>query len=321
MKSIIFFPFTRMRADQVRAMGLFFSGVKVLNVNPETLQDPVISVAVESGRVRPVSVGADQISMIEAQVRSFRDWAAIHKGNEKNLKALIRGDTYFRDETDVTAIQSGIRQGIFPAPASGEDSKEVTDPLLVLRFAELLDLENEAIQSEQDALEQSNSALFAELKGEIDPSDSIPEPGLRPDPGADRTGERIKAWCAAAGKAGLFEEDHGSADYPILVTTSPAVLDYLMTNSDQVINELDIDSIKVHEHDCDRREIRQMEFFHALDEFISGKNPSWPTDRGEDDCSCPAGGLRLIRFSGGALNEQLTIPGTQVVVCLVKLNS
>jgi len=302
-------------------MDMFFSGFKVLNLNPKALQESFFSEALDAGRVKPISVGDDKVSMVEAKVRSFRDWAAIHKGNEKNLKALIRENTYFRDETDVTAIQSGIRQGVSPVSDPGRDAQQIADPLLVLRFAEILDEENETIQNELDALEQSNSALFAELKGEIDPNDSIPEQGRRPDPCADRTGERIKAWCDAAGEAGLFDTDNGNGECPVLATTSPVVLDYLKANSDQVINGLDIDSIKVHEHDCARRETRQMDFYQALEEFISGKNPSWTKGLDADDCSCPTGVLRLIRFPGGVLNEKFNIPGTQVVVCLVKLNS
>ncbi len=318
MRPIIFFPFTRMSADQVRTMDMFFSGFKVLNLNPKALLEPVVSEVLEAGRVTPVSVGDDKISLLDAKVRSFKDWAAIHRGNEKNLKALIRDNTYFRDETDVTAIQSGIRQGISQVPDSGGDAQDLTDPLLVLRFAEILDQENETIQNELDALEQANSALFSELRGEMDPSDSIERPALRPDPGADKTGERIRAWCEAARDAGLFDTRE---EFQVLATTSPAVLDYLTANSDQVINGLDIDSIKVHEHGCDRRETRQIEFYHALDEIISGRIPLGDKGADENECSCGTGAFRLLRFSGGVLNEEFNIPGTQVVVCLVKLNS
>jgi len=315
MKSICFFPFTRMSQDQVLTMDLFFHGVKVLNLDPKNLSEPLFSAVLASGGLNPVSVGEDKISMLKAQVRSFMEWAAVHKGNEKNLKSLIREETYFRNDSDVTAIQSDIRQGIVPGATS--KPKPAKEPALFLRFAEILDRENEIIQDQLDFLEQNNASLFAELKGEIEPGEPILEQGRKSDPGADRTGERIQAWCAVAREIGLFDSQE---ECPVLVTTSPAVLDYLTGNFDEVINGLDNDCIKVHEHVCGCRERWQKEFSHFLEEFIVGQTPSW-NNFSNGDCNCRTGIIRLSRFPGGGLNKKFNIPGTQVVVCLVTLNS
>ncbi len=38
-------------------------------------------------------------------------WAQLHRGNERNLKHLLKASPYFKSDTDLTSIKSQIIQG------------------------------------------------------------------------------------------------------------------------------------------------------------------------------------------------------------------
>ncbi|WDP88989.1 MAG: hypothetical protein HUN04_04270 [Desulfobacter sp.] len=327
MRPICFFPFTRMTPDQARTMGGFFEAFKVLSLDRSEFSQSHYSDLVDSGRLEPVAVDEARAAALEAQVHAFKDWAAIHRGNEKNLKALIREKTWLKDENGVAAIQSQIRSGgAFPAP---EEEVPQGDPLLVLRFAEILDMENKTIRNSLQAMDENNAALFAELKGELEDKSGLSgaedwaagveakmDPLAEMNPG--QIEERIRAWCAVAGEAGCLDPE---GDCTVLATTSSGVMDYLAANSDRMINGLDIDSIKVHEHGCGQREEWLGKISNSLEEIVSGNSAVWPEEKNDVGCSCPAGGIRVCSFPGGDLNKTFNIPGRQLIVCLVKLNS
>ena len=276
---------------------------------------------------------------LESQVRAFKKWAAIHRGNERNLKALIREKAWLKEDDGVAAIRSQIRKK--PAFEAQDFSLPEGNPLLVLRFAEILDQENQTIRTSLQAMDKNNAALFAELKGELDGDagltgmdDGEIDAGgtaageLAPavDPAADmnpgQIEDRIRAWCEAAGGAGLFDADLNSDnDVAVLATTSAAVFDYLTANSEGMTNGLDIDSIKVHEHVCGHRAGWLKTISDALDALASGNRMPWPETETRDGCNCPAGEIRVCAFPGKDLNKIFNIPGRQVIVCLVKLNS
>ena len=326
MKNICFFPFTHITQTQLRTVTAFFSEVSFLNLTPNI---PAGSLAglVDQGCLLPVSLPDDRFVNIDARVQSYLDWAGLHKGNEKNLKSLIKDTAYFREDTGLTAIQSQIRRGLGSKQAENREEK---DPLLFMKFAEIWDMENDSIQSELTALDVDNSALFAELKGEMDaPSPttaSSHSAGSVFDPGETMTEERIRAWIDLAREAGLFSDSEDSLS---LVTTSPAVMDYLVSNAEQVKIGLDIESIKVHENGCARKERWQQDIINILDETLSSNAPSGIELTEDAECCALSGQIQCCLLSGEQLDRTFKMPGKQagkqagkqLLVCLVKLNS
>ncbi len=318
MKKVCFFPFTHMDDQQVRTMDYFFEEFSILDIDPEAKLDSTLAGLEADGRVKRMPVPKEQLKGIEDKVRSYRDWAALHKGNERNLKALMRESTYLKDDSGVTAIQSGIRQGVAGTSTDESNESSQKDPLLFLKFAQIHDLEHQDIDQALDGLDENNAALFAELKGEVKDTESAKHDGPSQDLGAVMTHERIDAWCKTAVNAGLFEEDGGIA---VLATTSRAVMDYMITNSDEVINGLDIDSIKVHEHGCDQREQWHRNLNKILDDIMGDNKISGQGRQGNRVC-CPVDErFKLCLLPQGDVNKNLKNPGWQIAVCLVELNS
>jgi hypothetical protein len=325
MKSICFFPFTHITEVQIQAVTSFFPKVGFLSLNPEIPAGSTVAESVENGRLLPLSLPVARFADIDARVQSYLDWAGLHKGNEKNLKSLIKETAYFREDTGLTAIQSQIRLGSEVPDPEGE-SRQHRDPLLFMKFAEIWDMENDSIQNELEALDAGNLALFAELKGETDTIVPTAGPSQGPasgfDPGETMTEERVRAWGDLAGEAGLYSEGDGPL---VLVTTSPAVMDYLISSADQVKNVLDIESIKVHENGCARKERWQQDIINILDETLSSNAPSGKELTENAECCALAGLIRYCLLSGKELNKMFKMPGEQIgkqiAVCLVKLNS
>ncbi|MDD9304470.1 MAG: hypothetical protein HUK40_19830 [Desulfobacter sp.] len=317
MKTFYFFPFTHLSEVQASTLECFFSGVGLLSLGRETESGDRISKMKDSGLIHLLPIPEQRAAEVDKKVKSYVEWAKIHKGNERNLKALARETDYLKDDSGPTAILSQIRCAMNDRPVLQEGTKE-KDPLLFLRFAQIWDQENEAIQKELTDIETSSSALFAELKGEIDPLDDADLKEGGDDPGRQRTQERILAWSKVASEAGLSLLDDETC---LLLTTSQAVLDWLIEDADQVINGLDIESIKVHHNDCDQKERWQKELYAIFDRILETGTLAETGFENSNSCCSLSGRIRFCLFPGGELNRKLNIPGRQVGVCLVELNS
>ncbi len=336
MNTICFFPFTQMspaQADAMAALANIGGTIKVLTLDLPRLSGSDASRLSDRGAFEFVSMDETRLARLDAQVQGFKDWAAIHRGNEMNLKAIIREKVWLNDDNSLSAIQSRIRSqagegaGFVPG---GDDDVPQGDPLLVLRFAEILDMENQAIRQRLNTVEARNAALFSALKGETVDVPDLDRPTVKADGGHDpfedirssQIEERIRAWCAAANEAGCFAGGANTADdRVVLATTSPAVMAFMTANAKETKNRLDIDSIKVHEQGCVHRKEPCFTLDGILETLTLGEgNPL--TDESMTECHCPKVQIRLCAFSGEALNTKFDIPGgRQVVVCLVTLNS
>lgn len=314
MKNVIFFPFSHVSPEQIQTLTSFFTRVDFLNLNRDIPTDSELHCRIDQGNLNPIGMDTQRLVGIEKQVQSYVDWAQLHRGNEKNLKSLLQDTPYMTDEEGLTSIQSRIRE----AGADKRSNQAPRDPLLFLKFAEIWDIQNQGIHDELQALETGTNSLFAELKGEVETPAPESVDTSQSDPGSAMTGERIQAWAEAAAQMGLFRQ---GGELPLLVTTSPESLEYLVSNTDQVINALDIKSIKVHENGCENKDLWHGEMNTILDAVITGETPSSTDMIGSSDLCCGAGQIRCCLLSGGKLNEILKTPGKQLAVCLVQLNS
>ncbi len=317
MNNLYFFPFTFINDRQAQAMTLFFDRFSILDIHPGTpLPGPMASLE-NQGILSRVPVDQDKLSVAELKARDWLDWAAVNRGNEKNLRAMIRETAFLTDDSGVAAIKSGIRKGIGGSGQNFASGPTVEPPLVFLKLADIYDREHQEIQNALDALDAENAALFAELKGEavLAAPDRVPGDD---DPGRAMTLKRIQAWWSVAFDAGLLNPDAT----PVLVTASRAVMDEFCASAGKAINTLDIESIKVHHNDCELTEQRHLEINRILEQMAKGVAVDPEKARLDSVGNTPVTGRIQLRFFSGdnvALNDKN--PGGQVGVCLVELNS
>ncbi|MBU1196012.1 MAG: hypothetical protein KKE62_00110 [Proteobacteria bacterium] len=313
----LFFPFTHVTQHQLRQVSAFFPQVSYLPLQHEDKDLPHIRTAVEAGQIKRIALPANHIDTARQNVLQYTQWAKIHKGNERNLKAIIKDSAYFTSDTHVSSIKSQIRGTHVDEKARISTSSPEKD-LLFLSMAQMCDEQNEQINLEFQAVEKNRGNLFAALRGPEDPMTDISQDFscADTDAGLTMTGERIAAWAGGMALAGGMNENSKNC---FLVTTSPGVMDYLESNCTDVINALDIDQIKVHENNCAMKTQWQHQFCESLMSAVHGegireKDLPTVTDRCE-----VSGKIKVCIFSGDLINDLLKTSGTQIVVCLVNL--
>nr|WP_321403748.1 hypothetical protein [uncultured Desulfobacter sp.] len=318
MINFYFFPFTFMDNRQAKAISCFFNHFNLLDIHDGgVLPEPMAGLEAQ-GRLNRVGLDREKLALAEQQVRSYLDWAAIHKGNEKNLRFLIREKMFFKDDSGVAAIRAGIRNGAGShtlEPTAGRDSNE---SLVFLKLADIHDRQSQDIQTALDSLDQENAALFAELKGDEEIASAVNHVPYS-EPGQAMTEKRIKAWLKAAVDAACFDQDGTK----VLITTSRAVMDGFLGGAGEAINALDIDSIKVHEKDCEFIDRQRLKIHAIIEQMAQGLTPDFENEYFEGaDQGSVTGRIQIRFFSGlGDVNVTEKNPGGQIGVCLVELNS
>lgn len=336
MARITYFPFTCLAPGVSRTLAAFFSNVSLFSFERLPQADAI--------RLTPAFLPEDQAKGLAAREKDYLSWAQLHKGNEKNLKHLLKADPYFTSDTDLTAIQSQIRSLTQSGVGSGFGSGAVAkgggtapeglvegqgqtaggkDPLLFLKLADHFDRETSAIDQELLNLDKSKQAFLDELKGELGEETELAGAGVLKgsDPGLTMPGERISAWAAAARQAGLLDDDP-----LILVTTSAGIMDHILTNTERARNGLDINPIKVHEDGCADKAGGLQDIEKILDQIVAGTPLKGETSRETDltgvaPCCGLSGQIKVCLLEGDEVNQIFKIPGRTMAVCLVQLNS
>ena len=319
MTACSFFPFTHITADQKKTLGAFFRDVQVLDIGGTGLagQETLEGKTSRNFGLKTFPLPQDRVQALDRQFADYMAWARLHRGNEKNLRHLIKDTPYFRADTDLASIRSQIM-----SPRDEGGNSGAADPGLFLKLAQNLDQETEAIDTRLRDLDVGRDSLLTELKGEKGGArDPRKEGGSgMSDPGRIMPAERMAAWTVLAQQAGMF------MDLPqLLVTTSPEIFVWLEENAGGVINGLDIDSIKVHENECRNKDRWLQDVDNLLDKMLAGTRPPG-REQGDalkqnSECCHLSGYLKIRLFSGEILNRIPQIPGGHLTVCLVGLNS
>lgn len=316
MAQYIFFPFTHISQHQLRAVSVFFPEWYYLPLQHEKEDLPHIKAAVQAGELKRIPLSTEDLDTAKQKVLQYTQWAKIHKGNERNLKAILKDSAYFTSDTQVTAIKSQIKGKLAKKADAAAQRREKA--LLFLSMAQMCDEQNEQIDLELKAVEKNRENLFSALLGSDDPIREISEGSsfTDTDAGLIMTRERITAWAGCMALAG--EMNDGQKPW-FLVTTSPAVMDYLESNCSDVINALDIDQIKVHENNCSMKTKWQHQFCESLMQAVHGEGIREKDLPKITDSCVVSGQIKLCVFSGDFINELLKVSGKQIVVCLVNL--
>ncbi len=318
---LLFFPFTHISENQLRIVLTFFLSFEYLSMKGDFDNHPNLHKAFGQGKITPFFLSYDQVVTVEQNLEQYLAWARIHKGNEANLKSLLKGTPYFTNDSDVTAIKSQIKGG------KGGKDPDVALPgesvlqqdLLFLKMAQLYDEQNEGIDLALNDLSTSHDTLISTLRGleysSSDAGNSKAEDSK--DVGGIMTMQRIWAWSRSMAAMGGELKQYG--DTQLFITTSDAVFDYLESNCKDVVNALDIDNIKVHENECENKNEWQHQFCDYLVRAIQG-NGIQENNLPEVNDSCfLSGQIKLCIFSGNDINRLFNCSNKQISVCLIKL--
>jgi hypothetical protein len=318
---VLFFPFSHVDDIQRKTLAAFFPHFWFLPLASDLTQDPHMEPLVETRAAVPVFTPDARLKKVAPLVAAWLDWAALHQGNERNLKTLIRDNPYFTEEASLSAIQSELQARIRQdVPDTGPEQGK-GDPLLFSAIAKISDQRIEAVNRDLARLEKKRAELFSRLRGDMEPAPEGPPEEKVSDPGGAMTLQRICSWAACARELGLFQ----TSGPLVLATTSPAVFDMVTVNASRVTNALDIDAVKVHEDGCVNRPGWQRQVLGLLERRMSDP-PSVTLDQARldletarDGCSL-TGRIQAGVFDGPDLEKNLNLPAGPLSVCRVTLN-
>ncbi len=340
----IFFPFTHITRRQLATISTFVDVFHYFNADTGKRIDPGLKCLVDEKKVVVHCVSEDLAIRVSQTQAQYLDWVKIHQGNEHNLKALIKDNPYFKDDTQVASIKSQLRDATQVASIKSQietgncvksekavDEKTLEQHLLFLKMAHLCDSQNDSIDIELNKLDENKDKLLSALRGlegakesgdvgdldeEIKKSESVFKIDLgATDFGAVMTRERIESWSACMTKLDCYLPN----ERPVFVTTSQAVFEYLESICEDCLNALDIDEIKVHHNECENKKEWQQHFYKNLksavqgDDFLEDRLPTV-----DDTCSL-VGQIKVNLFSGNEINKCFHLSDKQVMVCLMKL--
>ncbi|MCP4024462.1 MAG: hypothetical protein GY729_21655 [Desulfobacteraceae bacterium] len=268
----------------------------------------------------PIFTPEKELAMVAQQTDAYMQWAANHKGNEHNLKILLQDSPYFTSKSAVSSIRLELEKGraIKNKEVSSKES-DFSNRLLFLNFAKLSDAQHEQIDLELNQLDNNQKDLFSTLKG-IDSHDLEPESDddqrSDSDPGVYMTKERIESWLNYCRQLEQIDVNDSSV---IFVTTSPAVFDYLISISDDYVNALDMEYIKVHENGCEDKKqwLKTLEKSFEL-ALQAGSIKENEITEASDSCKL-SGQLKLVFLSGSDIKETFNISSKNIPLCLVTL--
>jgi len=319
----LFFPFTHMSESHLNTVLTFFPSIQYLPMARNFDHRPDLQKLFKQGKITPFFSSSDQVAAVKQSLDQYLAWARIHKGNEVNLKSLLKNTPYFTNDSDVTAIKSQIKGG---GNLSAENASDTVLPaesnlhkdFLFLKMAHLHDEQNEGIDLALKELDTSHDALMSTLRGPDLSSEQgqALTSGGSSDAGTLMTGRRIHAWARCMAATGGLNQEGGT---PLFITTSEAVFDYLESNCKDLVNALDIDPIKVHENGCENKNEWHRYFCGDLMRAIMGQGVRESNlPKADDNCSL-WGKIKLGLFSGNDINHLFNLPDKQIYVCLIKL--
>lgn len=277
----------------------------------------------EQKRLIPHVITEAYQTFIEQKTAEFMNWAEINKGNEHNLKHLLKEQAWFTDETDITAIKSSLKKESASGSGAGGGSWE--KDLLFLQMARIHDEQNENINQEMENIRRRQSSLFADLKGDPAFLEIAEEHS-----GPFRTGRedffmierRIKAYSRIVfGPKDFFKPQGKELLNPLLITADEEVFSFVESSCTNFIKLLDIDKLKVHENNCSEKDRWQEQFADFLADAVSNRhNDSSRLKNAADDCSLK-GRVRLGVILEKDVKSIFDLDFEELPVCLIRLSS
>ncbi len=255
----IFFPFTSLTqydADCLLSFFETFSYLTTSSADELALSEPewFQTLWKEKRAVEPVTLSQEELIPLRASIKSWKDWADTNYGKQTKsgyLQSIFRDSPYFTSDSDIVSIRTQIKSGL--DMYSKDTNKNANNALHVksapvfLRLAAMADRENEAVDQQLSSIGRLEADVFAELKGGLDEksfdSNILRVNTATQDRGELMTEQRVRAWFS------FFltkKYDFSDQSHQVFVTTSRAVIDFIISVSEKSKLMLDIDNFKVH---------------------------------------------------------------------------
>lgn len=272
----LFFPFTSLTKYDADSLLNYFETFSYLSTSSD--EELVISepdwfqnLWREKRLIEPITLSQDELTPLLKEIKEWRAWAEINYGKQTKkgyLREIFKVQPYLTSDSDIFAIRSQIEKGTNQIPKSNQSDnyqKIDNNSLLFLRLAAMADLENEVVDEKLSSIKEREADIFAELKGALDynKDENSENPQLIADRGELMTEQRIRSWF------NLFmskKERFNGAAPNIFVTTSRAVVDFLISLSEKSKLMLDIDNFKVHK---EKNSATDYELFQITEHQIS----------------------------------------------------
>ena len=314
----LFFPFTHITQKDLDIILTFFSKFHSLSINRDFKHNRVLQQLSDQGKIIPSFISQKAFTTVDQKTKQFFEWTRTHKGNEHNLKLLLKRNPYFTSDSDVTEIKSQIRGDKKDSREFMSDESSLHKDLLFLYMAQLHDEQKEDIDLELKGLNKASDQLVSTLRGLEDYEDEIKSPDLDKYTYSEATmiPERIQAWFRYMDSMKLLYKKESDN---LFITTNSEVFNYFESNGNDIRIALDIDNIKVHGKRCQNTDVWQREFESCLIESVNGgKNPVDNLPAANDNC-LEKGRIKICTFWGDDINKIFNAADKHISVCLIKI--
>ncbi|MBF0572391.1 MAG: hypothetical protein HQK69_01325 [Desulfamplus sp.] len=279
----IFFPFTSLTQFDAESIINYFDSFIYLSTSSvdelhTSESDWFNTLWKEKNVIEPITLTPEELQPLLNSVKSWRAWADSNYGKQTKkgyLQSIFRENPYFTSDSDIFAIRSQIEKGFTSNNQKKIDQrdfigdsfkKNIDNALLFLRLAAIADKENEDVDQKLASIEELESNIFAQLKGDIEDNYIIQDIhevdgqtlnseilnnqpliknriSLMTDRGELMTEQRLRSWLSFfISKKSIFDELSSNS----FITTSRAVADFIIYISDKSKLMLDIDTLKMH---------------------------------------------------------------------------
>jgi len=314
-----FFPFTHITQNDLDTILTFLPQFHCLSISRDFKKSKNLQQLFDEGKIIPHFLSSETLAPVEQKAEQFFAWARMHKGDENNLKLLLKDNPYFTSDSDVAAIKSQIRGNKKEGQDSLSDDLSFQKDLLFLKMAQLYDEQKEGIDFELKDLAQTSDALVSTLRGleNFEKEIKKTKPDNYTDSGTIMIRERILAWSRCMKAMKLLNPEEAA---PLFITTNREIFYYFESNCKDTINILDIDNIKVHGNRCENQNLWQDQFEGYLTGAIEGSGSNGNNMPEVNDRCSKRGQIKVCNFVGGDINKIFNLADKHISVCLIQLN-
>jgi hypothetical protein len=305
----IFFPFTHLQATDIEALSALFKSISFFPASKPDEFEQSYSHIKDKNFLLPIYAENKDFKLVLNKVNEYRNWGELNKENKGNLKAFLQNRPYFTDNTNVRHIRDVIEHPHKENNNLQFKEESLLKNLMFLRLAKIHDTEKENLNNKFNTIEKNEQKLFSDIQG-IDPKFDGKGAG---DLGEYMTSKRVSAWVE------FFNNKNPFNPSLLFVTTSFAVMEYLLSVSKNKIKLLDIDNLKVHEKKCKNKN-QWVEIFNKYVENLVIPDKQLlnvPAER-DDNCTLEVK-IKLYLLQGDDISSFFQGVGEKIPVCLVSV--
>jgi hypothetical protein len=258
----IYFPFTYISKPVLDRLTDCFGKIAVYQCSRFGIPKPMTAWE-KSGRIDiRIPVEGDE-ETLENLFGDFKAWADLHQGGELSLLKTQAGKIPFFDEHASSQIALNIKRRDSKT-SSRQKSRQLLHARLFLLMAQAHDLQNDLLRQDFKSLESMEKHMMRELTGDTVSAASDSETS---QPALDQTDPhmleaRVDAWTR------ILLHDHRQAG--LYITSSRAVVEYLLDNAPEAKIPANIDDFFVLEKHMEKDENRQHRLLNHLEAVATG---------------------------------------------------